>query len=62
MKWYAYKLSTGRIQAKQYSRKTEKEINTLYGSDEVIDVIEDIEARNEKEAIKKAREEFNQDV
>ena len=62
MNWYAYKLTTGKVEAKQHSRKTEKEINNLYADDKVLHVIENIEARSEKEAIKKAKEEFNQDV
>ena len=62
MNWYAYKLTTGKVIAKQHSRKTQREINDLYADDNVLDVIEDIEAENEKKAIKKAKEEFNQDV
>lgn len=61
MNWYAYKLTTGKVIAKQHSRKTQKEINELYGDDKVLDVIENIEAVSEKEAVKQAKQEFKLD-
>lgn len=61
MNWYAYKLTNGKVVAKQHSRKTQKEINDLYGSDDVADVIENIEAVSEKEAVKQAKQEFKLD-
>lgn len=61
MNWYAYKLTNGKVVAKQHSRKTQKEINDLYGSDDVADVIENIEAVSEKQAIKQAKQEFKLD-
>ena len=61
MNWYAYKLTNGKVVAKQHSRKTQKEINDLYGSDDVQDVIENIEAVSEKQAVKQAKQEFKLD-
>lgn len=59
MKYYAYKLATGSIWVKLFTKDSKTELEMLYASDSVVDVIEDIEAKDYDQAKKKAEKELN---
>lgn len=63
MRFWAVKIITGRIITTIYQpRVSDKKINEAYGNDLVLDVIEDIQAKDLKQAVKIAHKEFNKDV
>lgn len=62
MKYYAFKLMTGTVWVKPYSKTSKRDIEVLYASTTVLDVVEDIEADTEAQARKKAEKELTANV
>ena len=60
MKFWAVKLTNGRIITTLYQGKaSDKKIDEAYSNDLIADVIESIEAKDLKTAVKIAKKEFN---